>query len=120
MEWKAAIFNQVIAIRDSKEVPLLLIMLPANFERSPEPGTYQIEEGTKRRIKKGSQIAKIDYKQAYQSTDGGGTLTITEKDGIYYFIADNISVLNSKDKTLHKISFNTGMFIEKNSKVISY
>jgi hypothetical protein len=113
MYWKTALFNQVVAVFDSKNQPLMLLMLPANGSHSPVPGTYNFVEGKKRAVKKGSQTAKLEYEPGYNSTDDAGTLTITENDGIFWFTAENISIIKNKTGETHKISFKMGMFIEK-------
>jgi len=112
-EWKTAFFNQVVAIRDHNGQPLMLIMLPANGGHSPVPGTYPIMEGKKRTVKKGSQIAKLEFEPGYISTDDAGTLTITENEGVYFFKAENVSIVNSKTNEKHTINFKFGLFIEK-------
>jgi hypothetical protein len=113
MVWKTAIFNQVVAVFDHKNQPLMLIMLPANGSHSPVPGTYTIAEGKKRTVKKGSQTAKLEYEPGYISAENGGTLTITENDGIFSFTAENVTIINEKTKETRTISFKMGMFIEK-------
>jgi hypothetical protein len=113
MYWKTALFNQVVAVFDSKNQPLMLLMLPANGSHSPVTGTYNFVEGKRRAVKKGSQTAKLEYEPGYNSTDDAGTLTITENDGIYWFTAENISIIKNKTGETHKISFRMGMFIEK-------
>lgn len=114
MVWKTAILNQVVAFTDTRHQPVMLICLPANGAHSPVPGTYTIDDGNKRTVKKGSQTAKLQYEPGYVSVADGGTLTITENDGIFWFSADNVSVINTKTKETHKLSFKSGMFIEKN------
>jgi hypothetical protein len=111
--WKTAILNQVIAIRDFKGQPLMLICLPANGSHSPTPGTYNFMYGKKKVVKKGTQIAKIQYEPNLLSIDGGGVLTITENESIFKFVADNITLIDTKTKKEHKVSFNFSLFIEK-------
>ncbi|MDB5252605.1 MAG: hypothetical protein JWP27_1774 [Flaviaesturariibacter sp.] len=113
MFWKTALLNQVVAVLDNRNQPLMLIMLPANGGHSPVPGTYPIAEGSKRAVKKGSQVAKLEYEPGFESVEGGGTLTITENDGIYWFSAENVSIINKKTNETRKVSFKMGMFIQK-------
>ncbi|MDB5196135.1 MAG: hypothetical protein JWP88_505 [Flaviaesturariibacter sp.] len=113
MIWKTAILNQVVAVLDNKNQPLMLLMLPANGGHSPVPGTYTVVDGSKRAVKKGSQTVKLEYEPGYVSAEGGGTITITENDGIFWFTAENVTIVNSKTKETHQISFKMGMFIEK-------
>jgi hypothetical protein len=111
--WKTAVFNQVVAIFDSKNNPLMLIMLPANGSHSPLPGTYPIMDGKKRAVKKGSQIAKLEYEPGYISADNAGMLTIEEKNELFWFTIDNATIINPKTSETHKLSIRFSMFIEK-------
>ncbi|HEX2627619.1 MAG TPA: hypothetical protein VHM26_01360 [Chitinophagaceae bacterium] len=113
MTWKTALFGQAVAVLDNRNQPLMLLLLPSNGSHSPVPGTYAIMEGGKRSVKKGSQIAKIEYEPGYESIDSAGTLTITENDGIYTFSAENISIIHGKTKEAHKLTFKMAMFIQK-------
>jgi hypothetical protein len=113
MYWKTALLNQVVAVLDNRNQPVMLLMLPANGGHSPVPGTYPIVEGSKRAVKKGSQVAKLEYEPGFESADEAGTLTITENDGIYWFSAENITIVNKKTKETRKVSFKMGMFIQK-------
>jgi hypothetical protein len=110
-QWKTALFNQVVAVFNNNQ-PLMLIMLPANGGHSPEPGVYNIAEGSKRAVKKGSKLAKLEFEPGYVSAEGG-TLTITEHDGIFSFAAENVTIVNSKTKESKQLSFTISMFIEK-------
>jgi hypothetical protein len=110
-EWKTALFNQVVAVFNNNQ-PLMLIMLPANGGHSPEPGVYNIAEGSKRAVKKGSGLAKLEFEPGYVSAEGG-TLTITEHDGIFSFAAKDVTIINSKTKESKKLTFTISMFIEK-------
>jgi hypothetical protein len=109
--FKTALFNQVVAVWNNNQ-PLMLIMLPANGSHTPEPGTYNIAEGSKRTVKKGSQVAKLEFEPGYVSAEGG-TLTITEHDSIFKFIAENVTIVNSKTNESKKLTFTISMFIEK-------
>ena len=113
MYWKTAVSNQAVAIFDQQNKPLMLIMLPANGGHSPVAGTYQIADGSKRSVKKGSQTAKIEYEPGFISEEGGGTLVIEEKNELVWFSAENISIINPKTKETHKLSIKMSMFIEK-------
>lgn len=113
MVWKTALLNQVVAVFDGRNQPLMLLMLPANGSKSPVPGVYNFVEGKKRTVKKGSQTAKLEYEPGYISADGNATLTITENDGIFWFSAENVPIIQEKSGESHKISFKMGMFIEK-------
>lgn len=70
MVWKTALLNQVVAVFDGRNQPLMLLMLPANGSKSPVPGVYNFVEGKKRTVKKGSQTAKLEYEPGYISADG--------------------------------------------------
>jgi hypothetical protein len=112
--FRTAMMNQVIACTDTKGQPLMLIMLPANGSQAPAPGTYPITDGSKRAVKKGSGVAKLEFAPGnYVSADNAGTLTITENDSIFTFTAENVSITNSKTKETHKLSFKVALFIEK-------
>jgi hypothetical protein len=106
-------FNQKIILTGNNQLPFLLLSLPVNGDHSPAIGTYNIMSGKKLAVKKGSKIAKIDMKPNYISTDDAGTLTIFEFNGLHWFFADNISILDTDKNETHKMSIKIGMFIQK-------
>lgn len=113
--WKTAIFNQALVMFDLKTgKPLMMISLPANGSHSPVAGTYPIMEAKKRNIKKGTQIAKVEYEPGFNSIDSAGTLTISATaDGLFTFQFADVAILNSKTNESHKLSFKTVLFIEE-------
>jgi hypothetical protein len=105
-EWKTAILNSVVAIRDNKGQPLMLIITPAQFTGLPKPGIYNIVEGSKRKNKKNSGEIKIQAEPNWTSVDNGGTVTISEgNDSIFTFKGENIKVIDNKTKEEKTISF---------------
>jgi hypothetical protein len=105
--------NQKIILTDNKSQPIMLLSFPVNGSHTPALGTYNIMSGKKLGIKKGSQIAKVDMKPNFISTDEGGTVTIFEFNELHWFFADNISIINTNTQEAHKLSFKIGMFLEK-------
>jgi hypothetical protein len=106
-------FNQKIVLTGNNNQPFMLLSLPVNGSHSPAFGTYNIMSGKKLAVKKGSQIAKIDMKPNYISMDDAGTLTIFEFNGLHWFFADNISIIDTEKNETHKMSIKIGMYIEK-------
>jgi hypothetical protein len=105
--------NQKIILTDNLQKPIMLLSLPVNLIHTPAFGIYNVMSGKKLAVKKNSQIAKVDLKPNYISTDAGGTVTIFEYNGLHWFFADNISIIDTDTQAAHKLSFKIGMFIEK-------
>ncbi len=105
--------NQKIILTDNNHQPIMLLSLPVNGSHTPAFGTYNVMSGKKLGNKKGSQVAKIDMKPNYISTDEGGKVTIFEFNELHWFFADNISIINTDTQEAHKLSFKIGMFLEK-------
>ncbi len=104
--------NQALIISDRNQ-PKMLIALPTRMSSSrPEAGTYVVMSGKKLPVKKGSQIAKLDIKPNYISVDEGGKIMILYYNELYWFFAENISIIDSKTNETHKISFRISMFIQ--------
>ncbi|HEX7844946.1 MAG TPA: hypothetical protein VF476_04035 [Chitinophagaceae bacterium] len=103
--------NQALIITERNQ-PKMLIALPSNMSNSkPTPGTYNVMSGKKLGVKKGSQEAKLDIKPNYISTDDGGKIHILYYNELYWFIGENISIIDSKTNETHKISFKISKFI---------
>lgn len=103
--------NQALIIRE-RDQPKMLIALPSNFTYSkPTPGTYTIMSGKKLGVKKGSGEAKLDIKPDYISVDNGGTIYVLYFNELYWFIGENITIIDSKTNETHKISFKISKFI---------
>jgi hypothetical protein len=111
--FSTSFFNQKIILTDNSNQPFMLLSLPVNGSHTPAFGTYNIMGGKKLAVKKGSQIAKVDMKPNYISTDNGGAVTIFEFNELHWFFADNITVINTDTQETHKLSFKISMFIEK-------
>jgi hypothetical protein len=105
--------NQKIILTDNGNRPIMLLSLPVNGSHTPAFGTYKVMSGKKLGNKKGSQIAKVDMKPNFISTDEGGSVTIFEYNELHWFFADNISIINTDTQEAHKLSFKIGMFLEK-------
>jgi hypothetical protein len=112
-EFGKSFFNQKIVLSGNDNQPFMLLSLPVNGSHSPALGTYNIMSGKKLAVKKGSQIAKIDMKPNYISLDDSGTLFIFEFNGLHWFIAENISIIDTNKNETHKMSFKIGMYIAK-------
>jgi hypothetical protein len=112
-EFSTSFVNQKIILTDNRSQPIMLLSLPVRGGHTPEFGTYKIMSGKKLAVKKGSQVAKVDVKPNYISTDDGGSIVIFEFNELHWFFADNISIINTDTKEAHKLSFKIGMFIEK-------
>jgi hypothetical protein len=112
-ELSRSFFNQKNILTGNNNLPFMLLSLPVNGSHSPAFGTYKIMSGKKLAVKKGSQIAKIDMKPNYISTDDGGSLIIFEFNGLHWFFADDINIIDTEKNETHKMSFKIGMFIEK-------
>lgn len=111
-EWKTAVFNSVVAIRDNKGQPLMLIVTPAQSTGLPKVGSYNVVEGSKRKNKKGSGEIKIQVEPNLVSTDSAGVVTITEgNDSIFTFKGENIKVIDKKTKEEKTISFSVVFLI---------
>lgn len=103
--------NQALLIQERNQ-PKMLIALPSNFGSSkPTPGTYNVVSGKKLGVKKGSQEAKLDIKPNYISTDDAGKIHIIYYNELYWFVGENITIIDSKTNETHKISFKISKFI---------
>jgi hypothetical protein len=111
--FSTSFFNQKIILTGNNNQPFMLLSLPVNGSHTPAFGTYNIMSGKKLAVKKGSQVAKVDMKPNYITTDDGGSITIFEYNELHWFFADNISVINTDTQEAHKLSFKRSMFIEK-------
>jgi hypothetical protein len=111
--FSTSFFNQKIILTGNNNQPFMLLSLPVNGSHTPAFGTYNIMSGKKLAVKKGSQVAKVDMKPNYITTDDGGSITIFEYNELHWFFADNISVINTDTQEAHKLSFKISMFIEK-------
>ncbi len=105
--------NQKIVLDDNLNKPFMLLSLPTNILHTPAFGAYKVMSGKKLAVKRNSQIAKVDLKPNFITVDDGGTINIFEFNGLHWFFADNISVIDKDTQTPHKLSFKIGMFIEK-------
>lgn len=105
--------NQKVILTDNLQKPIMLLSLPTNLIHTPAFGIYNVMSGKKLAVKKNSQIAKVDLKPNYISTDAGGTITIFEYNGLHWFFAENIAMIDTDTQATHKLSFKIGMFIEK-------
>jgi hypothetical protein len=103
--------NQALIIKE-RDQPKMLIALPSYTSNSkPAPGIYTVKSGSKLGVKKGSGEAKLDIKPNYISTDDGGTIYVLYYNELYWFIGENITIVDSKTNETHKISFKIGKFI---------
>jgi len=103
--------NHALIIKE-RDQPKMLIALPAGTSDSkPAPGTYTVRSGKKLGVKKGSGEAKLDIKPNYISTDDGGTIHVLYYNELYWFIGENINIVDSKTNETHKISFRIAKFI---------
>ena len=103
--------NQALVIKE-RDQPKMLIALPANMSNAkPAPGTYNVKSGNKLGVKKGSGEAKLDIKPNFISTDDGGTIHVLYYNELYWFIGENINVVDSKTNETHKISFKISKFL---------
>lgn len=112
-DFSVTFVNQKIILTDNRNQPIMLLSLPVNGSHSPAFGTYKIMSGKKLGIKRGTQVAKVDMKPNYITTDDGGSLVIFEFNELHWFFADNISIINTDTQEAHKLSFKIGMFLEK-------
>ena len=102
--------NQALIINERNQ-PKMLIALPAMSGSKPAPGTYTVKSGKKLGVKKGSGEAKLDIKPNYISTDDGGSIYVLYYNELYWFIGENITIIDSKTNEIHKISFKISKFI---------
>jgi hypothetical protein len=105
--------NQKVILDDNAHKPFMLLSLPTNLIHTPAFGEYKVMSGKKLAVKRNSQIAKVDLKPNYITIDDGGTVQVFEFNGLHWFFADNISIINKDTQEAHKLSFKIGMFIEK-------
>ena len=103
--------NQALIIQERNQ-PKMLIALPSNMSSAkPTPGAYAVMSGKKLGVKKGSQQAKLDIKPNFISVDEGGTIHVLYYNELYWFVGENITIIDSKTNETHKISFKISKFI---------
>lgn len=116
-EWKTAVFNSVVAVRENNGQPLMLLITPAQLTGLPKAGNYTIVEGSKRKNKKNSGEIKIQAEPNWTSIDSSGIVTITEgNDSIFTFKGEKIKLLNKKTKEEVIISFSIEFLIPPTTK----
>ncbi len=105
--------NQKIILEDNLNKSFMLLSLPTNLIHTPAFGEYKVMSGKKLAVKRNSQIAKVDLKPNFITIDDGGIINVFEYNGLHWFFADNISIIDTDTQTPHKLSFKIGIFIEK-------
>jgi hypothetical protein len=112
-EWKVGFFNQALLTHDGRGNTFIQMSFAPNATDAPIPGTYKLADGSKAKVKKGEQIARMNFGLKYISTDESGTVEVSYKNELFTFDLNDVTLVDKKTQEKHRISAHIVMFIAK-------
>ena len=111
-EWRVGFLNQALLTHSGGKTFIQMSFAP-NATDAPLPGVYKLADGSKARVKKGEQIARMNFGLNFISTDESGTVEVSYKNELFTFDLNNVTLVDKKTKEPHTISAHIVMFIAK-------